>query len=269
MLRKQLDNYTQQALQEEVIKCGLPVPDTREKCIDAIMAHFERSNTIGRAESDRAINTFKEAGTTKEDTPSPKTSGQQITQSAIPNEASLPIYCSLLAEQIKQQQAQINNQQETMRQLLEALSLRNGNQNARVNQPSMSQGDRLEDNFSILNVQQQPTLATTSPAQAVQLLSSQIPDFSGSEDENVELWIKKIEKISQIHGVSSNITFLAATSKLKKLARRWYDANTGSAIESWTGFKEAIIKIFKKKILFHVAMQKVEARVWNFTKESF
>lgn len=40
-------------------------------------------------------------------------------------------------------------------------------------------------------------------------------------------------------------------------------------MESWDGFKEAIIKRFDRKILFHVALQKVEARKWQFTKETF
>lgn len=40
-------------------------------------------------------------------------------------------------------------------------------------------------------------------------------------------------------------------------------------LESWEGFREAILKRFKRKILFHVVLQKIEARKWNFAKESF
>lgn len=117
--------------------------------------------------------------------------------------------------------------------------------------------------------QRRAPFASVSPAQAVKLLSSQIPEFSGSEDDNVELWIQKIERVSQIHGVSHEVTFLAATGKLTKSARRWYDLSNGSTIESWFGFREAIIKCYRKRILFHVAMQKVEARKWIYNKESF
>lgn len=40
-------------------------------------------------------------------------------------------------------------------------------------------------------------------------------------------------------------------------------------IESWTGFKEVVTKRFGRKILFHVALQKAEARRYNFAKETF
>jgi len=40
-------------------------------------------------------------------------------------------------------------------------------------------------------------------------------------------------------------------------------------LESWSDFKEAILRRFDTPILFHVALQKVEARRWNFSKESF
>lgn len=40
-------------------------------------------------------------------------------------------------------------------------------------------------------------------------------------------------------------------------------------LESWAGFKEAITIRFARKILFHIALQKIEARKWNINKESF
>jgi len=40
-------------------------------------------------------------------------------------------------------------------------------------------------------------------------------------------------------------------------------------LESWEGFQESIIKRFDRKVLFHVALQRIEARKWNFSKESF
>ncbi|KYN08832.1 hypothetical protein ALC57_19068 [Trachymyrmex cornetzi] len=43
----------------------------------------------------------------------------------------------------------------------------------------------------------------------------------------------------------------------------------GPSSQSWASFKEAITKRFKRRIPFHIAMQKVEARKWNFDKESF
>lgn len=110
---------------------------------------------------------------------------------------------------------------------------------------------------------------TTSSANAVSLLASQIPEFSGAEEENVRLWIQRVEKVSQIHRSAKDVTLLAASSKLTKIARKWYDLGTGPMLESWPRFREAILKRFERKILFHVAMQKAEARRWNTIKETF
>ncbi|XP_020295220.1 uncharacterized protein LOC109860510 [Pseudomyrmex gracilis] len=62
-----------------------------------------------------------------------------------------------------------------------------------------------------LNESRSPVLASLAPAQAVKLLSSQIPDFKGSEDEDVSLWIENVEQVARIHGVSEDVTLLAAT----------------------------------------------------------
>ncbi|KYN11232.1 hypothetical protein ALC57_16617 [Trachymyrmex cornetzi] len=91
---------------------------------------------------------------------------------------------------------------------------------------------------------QRTTLGTITSAHAVTLLATQIPTFGGSDSENVQLW-------------------------LTKLAKRWYDIGSGSMLESWLGFREAILKRFTRKILYHVAMQKIEVRKWNSFKETF
>jgi len=73
-----------------------------------------------------------------------------------------------------------------------------------------------------------------------------------------------------VHDVSDNITLLACTSKLQKYTRDWFDYETSPDNISWISFKEGIsLKRFRRKILFHVAMQKIDARKWNFPKESF
>ncbi|KYN11460.1 hypothetical protein ALC57_16378, partial [Trachymyrmex cornetzi] len=87
-------------------------------------------------------------------------------------------------------------------------------------------------------------LNTMTPANAVSTLSRQIPEFGGSEEENVLV-------------------------KLVKSAKRWYDLQLGSALESWSCFKQELIKMFDRKISFYAAMQKIEARRWNYHKESF
>lgn len=107
------------------------------------------------------------------------------------------------------------------------------------------------------------------PGQAVSLLASQTPSFSGHEDEDVELWVRRVDRAALIHRVPDTVILLAATSKLQKHARSWFDLDTGPITDSWSLFKEALIKRFRRRLPFHAAMQKVEACRWMFPKESF
>ncbi|XP_067204114.1 uncharacterized protein [Linepithema humile] len=123
--------------------------------------------------------------------------------------------------------------------------------------------------FSTTNSSTNQSLSNVPPAQAVSLLASQIPVYSGTEDEDVELWVRRVELAASVHGISDNITLLACTSKLQKYARDWFDLETNLAGITWNTFKEAIVRRFKRRVPFHVAMQKVDARKWIYPKESF
>lgn len=113
------------------------------------------------------------------------------------------------------------------------------------------------------------TLSTLPPANAVSLLATQIPEFGGADEENVALWIQRVERVARIHRVTDDVTLLAATGKLMKSARRWYDIQTGPALECWNSFKQAIEKMFGKKVPFFTAMQRIEKRKWLTAKETF
>lgn len=78
-----------------------------------------------------------------------------------------------------------------------------------------------------------------------------------------------MDKIAQIHGASDGVTLLAASSNLAKNAKRWYEIQSGAVLETWANLRQEIIKIFDRKIPFYKAAQKVEARKWNWLKESF
>lgn len=75
--------------------------------------------------------------------------------------------------------------------------------------------------------------------------------------------------IARVHGASPEAKHLAASGKLMKSARRWYDLATGSVLESWDNFRETLSHRFKRSIPFQVVMQRIEAHKWNFFKESF
>lgn len=63
-------------------------------------------------------------------------------------------------------------------------------------------------------------------------IAAQIPEFGGTEYENVCNWIRRVEKIAQVHGASDGATLLAASSKLTKTARQWHESQDGSVLES-------------------------------------
>jgi len=110
-------------------------------------------------------------------------------------------------------------------------------------------------------------ITSVSTTQAVTYLSSQLYPFSGTEDEDVDIWIKRVDQAAAVHGVSDSVKLLCATGKLQGHARDWFDFSPFTG--EWLVFKNAITKHFKKRIPFYIVMQKVEARRWNYNKESF
>ncbi|CAL1672453.1 unnamed protein product [Lasius platythorax] len=293
MDRQRLEKMTKEELDAEAIKYGLDPSDTRKQCIEAIVLHLEEHGPKDLLDNRDSQSRLSRGASTSYNSPI----GEEANVSHSMNstrvaaaESMLPQFCSFLAEQIMQQQ-------ETMRRMMEVLSISHTSQPLAQTVPASSMGmsqptvsptaasvpsrsnnppqftsapsGGASENAQVTSGQRRTAFTNIFPAQAVKLLASQIPEFDGAEDESVELWLQKIERIAQIHGVSEEVTFLAAAGKLTKSARRWYDMSTGSTIESWMGFKTAITKRFKRRVLFHIVMQKIEARKWIYTKETF
>lgn len=107
------------------------------------------------------------------------------------------------------------------------------------------------------------------PGNSVSWLTTQIPEFGGTEDENINTWVKRVDQVARVHGTPDGVTLLAASSKLTKFAKTWYEVQTGPTIESWVGLRDWMITIFVRKILFYKAVQKTESRKWMPSKESF
>jgi len=85
----------------------------------------------------------------------------------------------------------------------------------------------------------------------------------------VKTWIKRVEKVALIHGASDSVTLLAASSKLVKSAKQWYDMHEGPSNESWINLKHKLLKMFHRKVPFFKAMQKIETRKWQSNRETF
>lgn len=132
-------------------------------------------------------------------------------------------------------------QQEMMNQLLMTLTInqmppQNQSQHSTMS-PPINTG--IQERFS------------PSPSNPFQFLSSQILHFSGTEDEDVELWIEKIETVADLHSLSPVVKLTAAASKLSKTTRRWFDLTSGPINSSWVSFKEEIIDRFRREVLFN------------------
>jgi len=102
----------------------------------------------------------------------------------------------------------------------------------------------------------------------IKFLSSQIPQFNGFEEDDVDLWLEKLKSMADIHNFSNGVKS-AATSRLIKTVRRWFDLCIGSINRSWITFKTALISRFKRKVFYSSVMQKVESWKWIFSRESF
>jgi len=81
--------------------------------------------------------------------------------------------------------------------------------------------------------------------------------------------VNRVDRVALIHGASDGVVLLAASSKLTSFAKQWYDIQVGDVIESWRALKGELLKVFKRRVPFYKALQKVEQRKWNPQKESF
>lgn len=107
------------------------------------------------------------------------------------------------------------------------------------------------------------------PGHAVKFLATQIPQFSGSEEDDINIWLQKIENVADLHNLSSSVKLTAATTKLSGNTRRWFDLSTGESTRSWTAFREAVSSRFRMRIPHSVLVRKLEARKWIYSSESF
>ncbi|KMQ88874.1 hypothetical protein RF55_11569 [Lasius niger] len=263
MDRERLENLTLGELQEEAASYRLVPSQAREKCIELIMDHLEKYGPLRKA---REGNTCSQIPCSSNMTSTMGSSTPPVN-SSVPmqnlqpeRDSPLQQMCMLLVEQSRQQQL-------LFQQMFAALNI--NRDNGQDLNPRGLFNKAQNTSFGSQDRALQTPISSVSTAHAVNLLSNHIPEFNGTEEEDVEAWIQTIERVAHIHGVSNDILLLAATGKLKNIARKWFDLNISTLIESWVTFKDAIIRRFKRIILFHVAMQKVEARRWNYIKESF
>ncbi|CAF1068646.1 unnamed protein product [Adineta ricciae] len=71
----------------------------------------------------------------------------------------------------------------------------------------------------------------------------ELKPYYGKKQENVEIWIKKIDKLAEIAKMPSEEIFVLAQLKLQGDAEKWWD-NKKKEIDSWTTLKSKLIDTF-------------------------
>ncbi|XP_039310737.1 uncharacterized protein LOC113005059 [Solenopsis invicta] len=275
MDRQQLEKLSLQELQAELRKYSLAVLSNPASCIDALMSHFERNAPVDLL----GLNP-PDSGCTS--TPLSEVSNaaiQQFLQQLIDQNSALSEQIKLLVQlnlNTHNQSAQSPHTQISGAQILDSHTLDvPGFQSPHAQSPRVRMPDALVPGASRsppLNTSmhgEDQYLTDMTAGQAIRMLTTQIPLFGGTEDEDIELWIRKVKYIAATYGVSDKLVNLAASERLTKDAKDWHEMNIGPTTSSWASLKPALVKAFRRKVPIHLAIQKVDARKWNFSRESF
>lgn len=71
-----------------------------------------------------------------------------------------------------------------------------------------------------MNVNGGSNVSAAPTGSIIRWIAAQIPEFEGTEDENVITWTKRVDKVATIYGATDGVTLLVALSCLVKKARR-------------------------------------------------
>lgn len=264
MDRLQLENLTIEQLREEAVKCQITVSWNRDQLVNEIMDHLERNGPL--------IDMLRSVPTENE------TEQQCVVNSPVEGQSSSPVTAAAF-EQILATVNTCTQQQQLIMQQLSLLSQRidgsnSGATSGRVesspsNPVSAMTNPSILSNVMMNNMIRQPMINSLPPANAVQLLAPQLPEFGGTEEENIRLWVQRVDRVAQIHRAPDDVVLLAASSKLIKAAKQWYNLQYGIVLEIWVNLRQELIKMFDRRAPFYTAMQKIEARKWNHMKELF
>lgn len=216
--RKDLDALTLEQLRGEAKRYGLQVSGDRDALIETIMTHLERHSPISEA-----VALDGETAQQRNEEP-PQQGNQAGSSDNLAQVLALTAVVFIVAAIVTRREWKRNSVISPGRESIER-------QSANSQQPSSSES-------------RSSLIATVSPAHVVTLLAPQIPEFGGLKEDNVRQWVQRVTKVAQVYRATDEIILLAASSRLIKAARRWFDVGTGSMLESWTEFREAIVKRF-------------------------
>ncbi|CAL1687614.1 unnamed protein product [Lasius platythorax] len=250
--RARLEAFSLEELRQEALRYQLPVMASSDKelLIEVIMSHLEQNSPFEEmmppAQRSRAQSVRSRKGSGQADLPGPS------TMSAPAGEApgALERIAVTLGIFLEQQRWMMDEVRTFVRR----------------DSPAPDETPKPREREEAVRP---PAISASSPAQAVSLLAPQILEYGGIDEENVQIWTQRVDRVAQIHRASDDVVLLAAFGKLTKLAKQWYEIQNGNVLESWTDLKQALVQMFDRRISFTAAMQKIETRKWSPAKETF
>lgn len=247
MERARLEELSLEDLQEEATRYRLTVSERRDHMIDILMTHFEwnapSQDFFQGQETSNRPEPRRETGLEADRAAGPTTRGP----------APQPDFSMMFGQMMFQMQQLIDSK----------------NRNAAQGTPHQRAQEDFGSHRNSPSTSMHTTVSAASPANVVSLLALQIPEFTGEASDNVRRWIQRVDQVARTHRASDEVTMLAASSKLMKTARKWYDSQSGAVLESWANLSQCLKKMFHRRAPFLVTMQKVEARKWIQSKEQF
>jgi len=224
MSRAALEEATLERIQAEAKKYKIPVSDDKFDLIEKIMSHIERQEP--------------------QELWSDPQSEPRAEQGA--NEKKEPLTASTFRSTLNEVTKAMRQQQQSI-QLVQLMTNQVASQPLVTSINSQSLNAEVESRVSsapTLSREAQPVrnLENNIPGNSVSWLATQIPEFGGTDKESVDTWVQRVDQIAGVHAASDGITLLAASSKLTKFAKTWYEVQSGAAIESWIGLRAEMIK---------------------------
>lgn len=94
-------------------------------------------------------------------------------------------------------------------------------------------------------------------------LAALLPDFHGNGDDNVEVWLERINSVQEVYDVSDKIMQLVAVSKLCGMAKKWYLSRVEYVNMQWKELQEEMRRLFYNRPDRITLRKKFEARRWK------
>jgi len=280
MDRGTLEQMSVEELRKEARKCRLPSVSDRAELIDALMTHYERRRP---ARGGRGQEPDVETGAPDQGGPNTDDEAEPVTTSRL-RKALSAVTADMTKHQLEWQEQQLQlmqnqqmqfmqQQQQQFERLAQLLTAGQRGEPMPENLAPLREGDGTErSRRGSTPRESMPSPGTSNGfphGNTIKWLSSQIPEFGGTEDENVHAWTARVDRVALIHGATDAAVLLAASSRLVKNAKKWYEIQQGEVLASWGALRGQLQKIFERNVPLYKAIIKVEARKWNRSKESF